>query len=353
MISSILFSILLFSMPGEQAVEDEVLSEFSIIEKGKTKRVDFPKNEILNPIMIASTEKAIALSNIFKPTYLSLYDYRNRSFMGQFLHAGRGTDEVSMMTTFKSEGDSFHFWDPNKHLLSSVKADAPWLICKSVSFAKANDQIFKVYRINDDMSFGTGPFQDHPFAILDNQTDSATTLFGIYPLSEEENLNDTQKAYACQWNCHYDSKQKRMAVATTCGSFIAFYDLKDLNEPTVVDKKGNILPKFAKAKGGTVKFLPDNTYGFIDIAGNSHYCVALYWGKRYDDYPHDIFGGDILLIYDWNGNPMKAIKLNSIYRAIAVTPNSDTVFLIRKQNNTGEFVVECLSLKQETRVNIE
>ena len=343
MISSFLFSILLFSMPAEPTAEDEVLSEFRTIEKGKTEQVDFPKNEILNPIMIACTDKAIALSNIFKPTYLSLYDYRNRSFVGHFLHAGRGADEVSMMMTFKSESDGFHFWDPNKHLLSSVKADTPWLISKSVSFAKANSQIFKAYRINDDTSFGTGPFQGHPFAILNNKTDSATTLFGIYPLSEEENLNDTQKAYACQWNCHYEPGRKRMAAATTCGSFIAFYDLKDLNEPALVCRKGNILPKFVKAKGGTVKFLPDNTYGFIDVTGNAHYCVALYWGKRHDDFPKDIYGGNLLLIYDWNGKPIRAIKLENIYRAITITPDSDTILLVRK-NSTGEFVVERLQL---------
>ena len=53
MISSFLFSILLFSMPAEPTAEDEVLSEFRTIEKGKTEQVDFPKNEILNPIMIA------------------------------------------------------------------------------------------------------------------------------------------------------------------------------------------------------------------------------------------------------------------------------------------------------------
>ena len=135
-----------------------------------------------------------------------------------------------------------------------------------------------------------------------------------------------------------------MVAATTCGSFIAFYELKALNKPALVCKKGNILPKFAKAKGGSVKFLPHNTYGFIDVAGNAHYCVALYWGKRYDDYPQDIFGGDMLLIYDWNGNPIKSIKLNSIYRAITVTPDSDTILLVRKNERTGEFMVEKLCL---------
>ena len=48
MISSFLFSILLFSMPAEPTAEDEVLSEFRTIEKGKTEQVNFPKNEILN-----------------------------------------------------------------------------------------------------------------------------------------------------------------------------------------------------------------------------------------------------------------------------------------------------------------
>ena len=334
--------LLFLSLPQKILQQDSILSEFRILERGKTERIDFPKNEILNPIMIACTDKAIALSNIFKPTYLSLYDYRNRSFAGHFLHAGRGADEVSLMTTFKSESDGFHFWDPNKHLLSSVKADTPWLISKSVSFAKANDQIFKVYRLNDDMSLGTGPFKGRPFAILDNTADSITTLFGSYPLPED-NLNDSQKAYACQWNCHYNPDLKRMAAATTCGSFIAFYDLKDMDEPVLIRRKGNILPKFEKSKGGTVKFLPDNIYGFIDVAGNYHYCVALYWGQTYNDFPTGLFGGNILLIYDWEGQPIKAIRLKHVYRAITIMPDSDIIFLVGKN---GEYWrIDSLNLK--------
>ena len=86
--------LLFLSLPQKILQQDSILSEFRILERGKTERIDFPKNEILNPFMIACTDKAIALSNIFKPTYLSLYDYRNRSFAGHFLHAGRGADEV-------------------------------------------------------------------------------------------------------------------------------------------------------------------------------------------------------------------------------------------------------------------
>lgn len=344
MISSLLFSFLLFSMSDHQVEEDGILSEFTVITKGNTEKVNFPKHEILNPIMMTCTDRIIALSNVFKPTHLSVYDYRASSFMGHFLNAGRGNGEVSIMTTLKTQGEELYFWDLNKRQLSTVRTNNPGHIINSVSFVKANEQIFKVYRINDDMSLGTGPFKGYPFAIMDNKADSITTLFGIYPLAEDDNLNDTQKAYACQWNCHYEPERKKMVAATTCGSFIAFYELKDLNKPALVCKKGNILPKFAKAKGGSVKFLPHNTYGFIDVAGNAHYCVALYWGKRYDDYPQDIFGGNMLLIYDWNGNPIKAIKLNSIYRAITVTPDSDTILLVRKNERTGEFMVEKLCL---------
>ena len=54
--------------------------------------------------------------------------------------------------------------------------------------------------------------------------------------------------------------------------------------------------------------------------------------KRHDDFPKDIYGGNMLLIYDWNGNPIRAIKLENIYRAITITPDSDTILLVRKND---------------------
>lgn len=143
MISSLLFSFLLFSMSDHQVEEDGILSEFTVITKGNTEKVNFPKHEILNPIMMTCTDRIIALSNVFKPTHLSVYDYRASSFMGHFLNAGRGNGEVSIMTTLKTQGEELYFWDLNKRQLSTVRTNNPGHIINSVSFVKANEQILK------------------------------------------------------------------------------------------------------------------------------------------------------------------------------------------------------------------
>ena len=132
-----------------------------------------------------------------------------------------------------------------------------------------------------------------------------------------------------------------MVAATLSGEFITFYDMKDLNSPTLIKKKGNLLPVY---NGSRVS--PDNVYSFIDVTGNSRYCIALYWGKTDKKYPHkDLFGGNKLLIYDWDGNPIKSIQLDHIYIGIAAAPNSGKVFLVRKDIETKEFLIESVDLK--------
>ena len=133
----------------------------------------------------------------------------------------------------------------------------------------------------------------------------------------------------------------KMVAAALSGEFITFYDMKDLNNPTLIKKKGNLLPAY---NGSRVS--PDNIYSFIDVTGNSKYCVALYWGKTRKEFPHpDLFGGNKLLIYDWNGNPIKTIQLNHIYIGIAAAPNSEKVFLVRKDIETKDFLIESVDLK--------
>ena len=338
----IILFILLFLISGMAFCQGQVLSEFHDNINQKAEGVRFPKSEILNPIMIACTSHVIALSDIFKPTFLSLYDYSTESFLGHYLQKGMGPDDVSMMTTFKSHGDEFYFWDINKHALSFVMADAPDHIARSISFTKAHPNLQKVYKISEVKSMATGAFPGYPFAILDNNGDSITKFFGVYPYEDCNNkLTDKDKANQCSWYIHYEPSKMKMVAATLSGEFITFYDMKDLNSPTLIKKKGNLLPVY---NGSRVS--PDNVYSFIDVTCNSRYCIALYWGKTDKKYPHkDLFGGSKLLIYDWDGNPIKSIQLDHIYIGIAAAPNSGKVFLVRKDNERRSFVVESVGIK--------
>ena len=52
---------------------------------------------------------------------------------------------------------------------------------------------------------------------------------------------------------------------------------------------------------------------------------------------------NILLIYDWEGQPIKAIRLKRVYRAITIMPDSDIIFLVGKN---GEYWrIDSLNLK--------
>lgn len=238
---TIISFIIPFLIPSMAICQGQVFIEFHDNINQKAKVVHFPKREILNPIMIACSSHVIALSDIFKPTFLSLYDYSKEAFIGHYLQKGMGPDDVSMMTTFKSHGDEFYFWDINKRALSFVKADAPDHIARSISFTKVHPNLLKVYKISEDRSLATGAFPDSPFAILDNTSNSIIKFFGVYPYDDFDNkLTDKDKANQCSWYIHYEPSKMKMVAAALSGEFITFYDMQDLNNPTLIKKKGNL-----------------------------------------------------------------------------------------------------------------
>ena len=53
--------------------------------------------------------------------------------------------------------------------------------------------------------------------------------------------------------------------------------------------------------------------------------------------------GTYSFIYDWEGHPIKAIKLKRVYRAITIMPDSDIILLVGKN---GEYWrIDSLNLK--------
>ena len=134
----------------------DLLSEFREDTKGETQYVSFPKDSILNPIKIACTDSTIALSDIFHPTFLTLYNYKTNKFIGHFINRGTGKDEVNLMTTLKMFGGGLEFWDPNNHKLCTIDLNAPNVIKESDYLKKACDKLFKVYHIDKYKSIATG-----------------------------------------------------------------------------------------------------------------------------------------------------------------------------------------------------
>ena len=110
---------------------------------------------------------------------------------------------------------------------------------------------------------------------------------------------------------------------------------------SVSDKKISILKTYHETppllevvqmdKMNRVVWTDETINGFLSLAGNDKYVFALFSNERMKE---ESYQSNTILVFDWNGNPIKQIKLNEDVQLIAV--NSSSLFALIEDNEGGQ-----------------
>ena len=75
-----------------------------------------------------------------------------------------------------------------------------------------------------------------------------------------------------------------------------------------------------------VAYYRDSRLGFVDLAVTRECVYALYSGRAIKDYGNDASLGDILLVYDWDGNLLRSCHLDVSLRHLAYDPEEQALY---------------------------
>ena len=75
-----------------------------------------------------------------------------------------------------------------------------------------------------------------------------------------------------------------------------------------------------------VAYYRDNRLGFADVAVSQERVYALYSGRTINDFGNDASLGDILLVFDWEGNLLRSYRLDASVANIAYDPEENALY---------------------------
>ena len=75
-----------------------------------------------------------------------------------------------------------------------------------------------------------------------------------------------------------------------------------------------------------VAYYRDNRLGFADVAVSQERFYALYSGRTINDFGNDASLGDILLVFDWEGNLLRSYRLDASVANIAYDPEENALY---------------------------
>jgi len=112
------------------------------------------------------------------------------------------------------------------------------------------------------------------------------------------------------------------------------------NDTRLVKEKLYYLPSFKIMDLGhgvvKSKFTAANRYGFNNIAATNDFIFTLFNGKPSETPESSALSSNIILVYDWNGNPVKQIILDKDCYQIAIDPqNPKILYALTAFKNIG------------------
>ena len=199
--------------------------------------------------------------------------------------------------------------------------------------------------MQEDLFVAAGIVRGHRFALMDGQG-RVVGGFGKYPEGHETQNTDMENGFVYQSLLATQGERSLLAAATAMGESIQFYDLSDRDNPVLVREFTFEHPLYNRTgdQEQPIVFDAKNPDGFIDLKATPDYCVGLFSGEARTDLR--AYGGDKIVIFDWDGNPVKLITLGQSYTNLAVDAEKNRILLLSVQPETGDFVVSGISLSE-------
>ena len=307
-------------------------------------------DSIRNPYLMTYHQGLLVFGNIHAPYFISVFDGETGKFLGDCASRGAGPEEFIHLGGLASVRDKLGLWDAGKSTVALARIDRHQPAASAFEFLKMQEDsslvaVFQVAPVREDLFVAAGIVRGHRFALMDGQG-RVVGGFGEYPEGHETQNTDMENGFVYQSLLATQGERSLLAAATAMGESIQFYDLSDSDHPVLIKEFtfGHPLYNRTGDHEQPIVFDAKNPDGFIDLKATPDYCVGLFSGEARTDLR--AYGGDKIVIFDWDGNPVKLITLGQSYTNLAVDAEKNRILLLSVQPETGDFVVSGISLSE-------
>jgi hypothetical protein len=305
----------------------------------------YPVDSIGLPQDILSTGDYVILAEPMFDKVISLYDMMTHKFV-RFLTRGQGPDELTYIYQIGIYNDSsFFVRDGQKLFVYSFDGD----------FSHPS-QKFKLPE-----NTGMSSYYDQSICIYNQQLGKRFALYDAKNQSHHEfgetitleNCPPEELASRLQLSFTGNSKVKKIACTSIFYDIFEIYDYSDTSNIKTVKQYVGDLPPILLRDVMTIPS-PDNKISVVSITSGDKYIYALYNGttiKKMEEMAKSSPSGEEaidniynkILVYDWDGNPVKIIKVDKKLKYISFNEKQQTLYCLGRGD--AEYEVYAIPVK--------
>ena len=291
-----------------------------------------------SPYGLIAYDTVLVMHDPFLGKHFSLFDIKNNKELSRFGDIGKGSGEISMWCVGRLYRENlFLVHDPNQLKLWSYPIDS---IVKNYSYLPTTLQRFpttsirRVCPVNDSVFIGIGMLNENKYAVLGN---NGEVMHYEYKYPEDRmstEPNTKYFAYQGELLANPTNSYKQVFV----GRHGAVIDILNIDSNYSISRIQipYILPEYEPFNTGDMNgvfFNSNSIIGCCDACVTADYIYILYT----DDLEENQSGrsnercSETILVFDWNGVPVKSFKADTKLYAIGVSKDNNTLFAIIKE----------------------
>ena len=295
---------------------------------------------MMKPVRVAVVDSLLIVKNRNVERFFYGYNIKTQKKVGECIPFGIGPKEMLDPVWVFMPGDTLGIFDRNKRFMD-VYSDYRLLVCDTVSPIRRIrfEELLQnpVYLPNVGIISSTFQTEEHKFVLFDLDG-NRLSYFGDYPSSYEE-LTVSEKVVAFMGDIAVKPDGSRWVMSHKAMDMIEIYDNK-LNLLHRIQGPDKIFPEVEEGYERVHRKGVSRKGYFFPVATNQ-YIYVLYDGRIYDTQNPTRYLRDKLLVFDWDGKPVKYYKLSKPIFHFDIDEKHGILYGL---SDNPEFHIICFSL---------
>lgn len=269
-----------------------------------SRMIDLEEFDILKPAHVFRMDDSYMVWDNNNEKMFSLVNFDSKKVI-KGIRRGNGPGEIISTISLQVKDGRFLIYDADRRKISRINISSDTtLILKEVEEIGFDKRLFIINYQGSHM-IATGLFEDAWLATLKGNGEIISKV--DFPSFEETDNTPKMELSMLYLSTHTANKpdNKKVVAATQDLGVISFFNYIDgsiLEEYKQLKYYG---PDFSLLERGGIAWSKDGLIGFCGLDCDDEYVYALYSGRTFNEHGMLSHHCENLLVYDWDGNPVK------------------------------------------------
>ena len=301
-------------------------------------------NELLNPSKMLFHSPYLFLTDSKAPKRIHLVDYKTNEYINNIATAGKGPGELLSASSLDIHKNALWVHDMTLNKYVSYNLDS--LKSKTYNYSdeiffknKATQNFSPKWLAKNEEKIVSTTFSDSKYRLMitDDTGEVIEEKFEMFA-SPSKNIPNTVHNMSYQSILKIKPDDSKVVIVNRYADLLEIYDM-NTDEIKRIKTHSNYEPVYKVMTidgGSTMGQGDDMRFGYIDLSVSDDKIYTLFSGRTRAEGKANY--GDIICVYDWNGNFITSYKLES--RAIGLQLIKGNEFITIEKNENGQKILK-------------